>query len=113
MLLPLLLLPACASTPPTVAGAEKVEKMERRDVIRGVGECEDAGMKPYVEYFKESRKDDVIIYTIDTDKEPEISKEYNIQSLPTIMMFKNNKMVYQNIGYMSEEDLSNAINQNK
>jgi thioredoxin 1 len=70
-------------------------------------------MKPYVEYFKESRKDDVIIYTIDTDKEPEISKEYNIQSLPTIMMFKNNKMVYQNIGYMSEEDLSNAINQNK
>lgn len=70
-------------------------------------------MKPYVEYFKETRKDDVIIYTIDTDKEPEIAQEYNIQSLPTIMMFKNNKMVYQNIGYMSESDLSNAINQNK
>ena len=36
--------------PPMVTGAENIEKMERREVIQAVTECEDAGMKPYVEY---------------------------------------------------------------
>ena len=36
--------------PPMVTGAEKIEKMERREVIQAVTQCEDAGMKPYVEY---------------------------------------------------------------
>lgn len=36
--------------PPVVTGAERIERMERREVIQAVTECEDAGMKPYVEY---------------------------------------------------------------
>jgi hypothetical protein len=74
MLLPLALLPACASTPPTVAGAEKVEKMERRDVIRGVGECEDAGMKPYVEYVTQVTPHGKVLVPINVHCDPKRAK---------------------------------------
>jgi len=73
MLLPLLLLPACASTP-TVSGAEKVEKMERRDVIRGVGECEDAGMKPYVEYVTQVTPHGKVLVPINVHCDPKRAK---------------------------------------
>lgn len=73
ILLPLLLLPACASTP-TVAGAEKVEKMERRDVIRGVGECEDANMKPYVEYVTQVTPHGKVLVPINVHCDPKRAK---------------------------------------
>jgi hypothetical protein len=70
LLLPLLLLPACASTPPTVHGAEKVEKMERRDVIRAVTECDDADMKPYVEYVTQTTAHGKILVPINVHCDP-------------------------------------------
>jgi thioredoxin len=70
-------------------------------------------MKPYIELFKETKKEDVTIYAIDTDVHQELSAEYKIESLPTIMLFKNNEVVYQNIGYMTKEDLESVINQYK
>jgi hypothetical protein len=70
LLLPLLLLPACASTPPTVHGAEKVEKMERRDVIRAVTECDDADMKPYVEYVTQTTVHGKVLVPINVHCDP-------------------------------------------
>jgi hypothetical protein len=35
---------------PVVPGNERMEKMERREVILAVQECEEADMKPFVEY---------------------------------------------------------------
>jgi hypothetical protein len=70
LLLPLLLLPACASKPPTVHGAEKVEKMERRDVIRAVTECDDADMKPYVEYVTQTTAHGKILVPINVHCDP-------------------------------------------
>jgi hypothetical protein len=73
MLLPLLLLPACSSTP-VVKGSETVEKMERRDVIRGVGECEDAGMKPYVEYVTQTTPHGKVLVPINVHCDPKRAK---------------------------------------
>lgn len=70
-------------------------------------------MKPYIDLFKETKKDDVTIYAIDTDVHQELGQEYKINSLPTIILFKNNEIVYQNIGYMTKEDLESVINQYK
>ncbi len=70
LLLPLLLLPACASKPPTVYGAEKVEKMERRDVIRAVTECDDADMKPYVEYVTQTTVHGKVLVPINVHCDP-------------------------------------------
>jgi hypothetical protein len=70
LLLPLLLLPACASQPPQVSGYEKVEKMERRDVIRGVTECEEADMKPYVEYVTQVTAHGKVLVPINVHCDP-------------------------------------------
>lgn len=47
----LALLPACSHT--VVPGNEKIEKMERREVIQAVNECQDNKMRPYVEYVSQ------------------------------------------------------------
>ena len=75
IVLPLLvLLPACASKPPLVSGAEKTEKMERRDVIRSVNECEDANMKPYVEYVTQKTVHGKVLVPINVHCDPKRSR---------------------------------------
>ena len=47
----ILALSACAShEPKQIPGTEKVEKLDRREVIQAVTACEDAGMRGYVDY---------------------------------------------------------------
>ena len=70
IMLPLFLLPACASHPPMVSGYDKIEKMERRDVIRGVVECEDADMKPYVEYVTQRTEHGKVLVPINVHCDP-------------------------------------------
>lgn len=69
MLVVLLVLPACAGNP-VVPGNEKIEKMERRDVIRGVTECEDADMKPYVEYVTQKTDHGKVLVPINVHCDP-------------------------------------------
>lgn len=64
-----LLVPACSSNP-VVPGNEKIEKMDRRDVIRGVGECEDADMKPYVEYVTQRTDHGKVLVPINVHCDP-------------------------------------------
>lgn len=74
IMLAVVLLPACASKPPVVAGNEKIEKMERRDVIRSVNECEDANMKPYVEYVTQKTVHGKVLVPINVHCDPKRAK---------------------------------------
>jgi hypothetical protein len=47
-----------------------VEKMERRDVIRGVTECEEADMKPYVEYVTQVTAHGKVLVPINVHCDP-------------------------------------------
>lgn len=73
-MLAVVLLPACASKPPVVAGNEKIEKMERRDVIRSVNECVDADMKPYVEYVTQTTAHGKVLVPINVHCDPKRAK---------------------------------------
>ncbi len=70
-------------------------------------------MKPYVEKFQDTKRDEVLVYTIDTDVYPELSSEYGISALPTIVFLKNGKELHRNVGYMPENELVDKINQYK
>jgi hypothetical protein len=48
--------------------------MERRDVIRGVGECEDADMKPYVEYVTQTTPHGKVLVPINVHCDPKRKK---------------------------------------
>ena len=78
------LLTACASSPktevvvpkldPVVSGAETVEKMDRRQVIQAVNECEDAGMRPYVEYVTQKTAFGKVMVPVNVHCDPKRAK---------------------------------------
>ena len=46
---------------------------------------------------------------INVDEEPELSLEYSISSIPTLMMFKNGEETAKTVGYMPEDELFEFI----
>jgi thioredoxin 1 len=61
-------------------------------------------MKPNVEQFAESSVDVKVVYA-DVDGLQDILPEYDIVSVPTIVLFNDGKEVKRKSGYMSVEDL--------
>jgi len=52
------------------------------------------------------------VIKIDVDKNPEISRRYRIQAVPTIMLFKNGDVKFRQSGIMSKPQLLELIMQN-
>lgn len=63
------------------------------------------------EICEEYRKK-LIIGKVDVDKNYKISSIYNIRSVPTILIFKKNKIIDKHIGLLSKDKLINFINKN-
>ena len=49
------------------------------------------------------------ILSVDVDKVPTISDRYGIESIPTLLLFKNGKLYKSNVGYQTLEDLKRFI----
>jgi thioredoxin 1 len=49
------------------------------------------------------------VYKIDIDQNPSIADRYNVQSIPTIIIFKDGKAVSQFIGVTQKSDIISAI----
>ena len=49
------------------------------------------------------------IVKVDVDKYFEIAKEYGIMSVPTLIIFKNGKIVKQMIGFMDYNELNDEL----
>lgn len=50
-------------------------------------------MVPILEQVNQSMKDKLRIVKIDTDKYPNLASQYQIQALPTLVLFKNGQPV--------------------
>lgn len=48
---------------------------------------------------------------VNTDEQPELSGEYSIYSIPTLIIFKDGQMVDKQVGACSKEDLLQKLNQ--
>ena len=46
---------------------------------------------------------------VNVDEEPELARRFHIMSIPTLMVFKNGKLVNQSMGYQSLESLQNLM----
>ena len=53
---------------------------------------------------------DVNFYKIDVDKNEDVAMEYVIMSIPTIIIFKDGKVVNSIVGLKSKDELINIIN---
>ncbi len=64
-------------------------------------------MKPILEELKGIKGEKVRIVKVDVDKHKEIAAYYQIQSVPTLMIFlKDGKQLWRQSGVMRANDLS-------
>ncbi len=66
-------------------------------------------LTPVLEDLSESLPNNITIAKIDIDEETELVREYRITSVPTLLLFKNGKVVDSAIGYRSKQNLLGMI----
>ena len=62
-------------------------------------------MHPILEQLKAAVGDKLRIIKVDVDKHNEIAAQYRIQSVPTLMLFRNGEVLYRNSGVMDKAEL--------
>lgn len=66
-------------------------------------------MQPFVDIIKEERSSEVLVYSIDTDKEVELAREYQIFNLPTVILLKKGAVLYRQEGYHDQKTLNDLV----
>lgn len=69
-------------------------------------------MKPILEELKTKMGDAITILKVDVDESPLVSNVYNIQGVPTLILFKNGNILWRQAGVMPAHHLEKVINQN-
>jgi thioredoxin 1 len=68
-------------------------------------------MKPVLEELHRRMGEKVRIIKIDIDKSPEAANAYNVQSVPTLLLFQQGKTLWRQSGVMQANQLVKIIEQ--
>lgn len=68
-------------------------------------------LAPVIDKVKESLKDSVNVYKLDTDKLSDIAMANQISSIPCCILFKNGKEVHRIIGFKSQDAFESEVKQ--
>jgi len=66
-------------------------------------------MHPVLEALKKEMGESIRILKIDVDSNTRVSATYNIQSIPTLLLFKGGQIVWRQTGAMTLSDLRKEI----
>ena len=58
-------------------------------------------LSPVVEELSKTHR----VGKVNVDEEPELAREFNVNSIPCLLVFKNGELLNQSVGYQSKEDL--------
>lgn len=58
----------------------------------------------------ESIEDKIDILKVDVDKFPEIARKYGVMSIPNLILFENNQVIKNQVGFLNENELLDFIN---
>lgn len=69
-------------------------------------------MKPILDDLKKRIGESATIIKIDVDRNPEAAQAYNIQGVPTLILFKGGKILWRQSGVVQANQLEQIIKQN-
>ncbi len=69
-------------------------------------------MSPILDDLKQRVGDAAHIIKIDVDKNPQAAAAYQVQGVPTLILFKNGKILWRQSGVVAANQLEQLINQN-
>lgn len=68
-------------------------------------------MPPILQQLKSNMGDKVTVIKIDIDKNPAVADAYHIQSVPTLMVFKNSETKWRQSGVVQAAQLQQVLTQ--
>jgi thioredoxin 1 len=74
------------------------------------GPCK--AMKPILEDLKKRLGDKASILKVDVDRNPQAAQSYQIQGVPTLILFRNGKVLWRKSGVVQSRELEQIILQN-
>lgn len=66
-------------------------------------------MIPVLKKISETYGATVPVYSVDTDRFPELAAKHGVMSLPTLLLFKNGAPVERIVGAVSEKELRKRL----
>lgn len=66
-------------------------------------------MAPILDDVKKSVGDDAIVVKVDVDKNPQAAAHYQIQGVPTLILFKNKEALWRRSGVVNAQELKKVI----
>ena len=67
---------------------------------------------PTLEEIAEKYSENLSVCKVDVDSNRELALQYNVRSIPSLMIFKNGEMVDSLIGAVSLEELEDLVTRN-
>ena len=66
-------------------------------------------MRPGIDEIAAEMKDKVEVMTINADDHPQLCKDLDVVSLPTLLLYKNKTLAWENRGFLKKEDIVRAL----
>lgn len=60
---------------------------------------------PLVKEIADEYDGKILVGKVNVDEEPDLTMQYNVSSIPTLMVFKNGQLVNKAVGYREKDEI--------
>ena len=60
---------------------------------------------PIVKEIADDYDGKILVGKVNVDEEPDLTMQYNVSSIPTLMVFKNGQLVNKAVGYREKDEI--------